>query len=339
MGLEQKKAQRVSEERLACHGITVTFGGLIALSDVDLAVPPGSIVGLIGPNGAGKSTLFGVMSGLLRPSHGQVLLHGHDVTEVPPEGRFARGMARTFQKPELFFDLTVREHFLLAHRARNAKRRLWSDMLTLAGFRSDRPDERSRIDALVELLGLGALAHRQVMGLPLGWARLVELGRALASSPTVLLLDEPSSGLDFSATKQFERTLRTVAVERGVSVLLVEHDVDLVMRLCSLVHVLDSGTLIASGPPDEIRANPEVRVAYLGNDASTGQTAIGRRGDVACVTDNRQANPPTESPSWRARRGSSTPIGADTAIGGGPQRLGVQRDAVSITATDLVSGG
>jgi len=328
----------LSEERLACHGITVTFGGLIALSDVDLEVPPASIVGLIGPNGAGKSTLFGVISGLLRPSRGQVLLHGHDVTELAPEGRFARGMARTFQQPELFLDLTVREHFLLAHRARHAKRRLWSDMLTLAGFRSDRPDERAHIDTLVEVLGLRSLAHRQVAGLPLGWARLVELGRALAASPTVLLLDEPSSGLDSSATKQFEKTLRTVVVERGVSVLLVEHDVDLVMRLCSLVHVLDSGTMIASGPPDEIRANPKVRSAYLGDDASTGQTAIGRRGDVARASDNRQANRPTESSSGRAQPGSPTPRGAHSAIGDGPQLPGAQRDAVSITATDLVSG-
>ena len=316
----------MSEARLACHGVTVTFGGLIALDDVDLAVPPAGIVGLIGPNGAGKSTLFGVISGLLRPSQGRVLLDGEDVTEVPPEGRFARGMARTFQHPELFGDLTARQHLQLAHRARYAKRRIWSDMLTLAGFRAAGPEERSRIDALVELLGLGPLANRQVMGLPLGWARLVELGRALAASPTILLLDEPSSGLDSSATKQFEKTLRTAALEQGMSVLLVEHDVELVMRLCSIIHVLDSGTLIASGPPDEIRANPAVRVAYLGDDASPGRPAVSCQASepsVAARTQqlsagDRQMNPPAESPSWGARHDSSPRVGADSAIEHGP---------------------
>ena len=249
------------------------FGGVIALDDVDLVVPPASIIGLIGPNGAGKSTLFGVISGLIRPSHGRVLLHGLDVTETPPEGRASRGLARTFQHPELFGDLTAREHLLLADRIKHTKRRIWSDMFTLAGFRAIRSDERNRVDALVELLGLRPLADRSAIGLPLGWARLVELGRALAASPTVLLLDEPASGLDSSTTRRFESTLRTVALERGMSVLLVEHDIELVMRLCSIIHVLDSGTLIASGSPDEIRANPAVRVAYLGDDAAPCQAA------------------------------------------------------------------
>jgi len=239
----------------------------MALDDVDVVVPPGTIVGLIGPNGAGKSTLFSVMSGLMRPSRGSVLLDGQDVTDAPPEGRAARGMARTFQHPELFGDLTARQHLVLADRVKHTKRRVWSDMFTMAGFRSGGPDERSRVDALVELLGLGPLADKPATGLPLGWARLVELGRALAASPTVLLLDEPSSGMGSSETKRFESTLRTVATERDISVLLVEHDVELVLRLCSVIHVLESGTLIASGRPDEIRANPAVRVAYLGEGA------------------------------------------------------------------------
>ncbi len=245
----------------------------MALDGIDLAVPQANIVGLMGPNGAGKSTLFAVLSGLLHPSHGRVLLDGQDVTDTPPERRAALGMARTFQFPELFCSLTVREHFLLADRVRHSKRRIWSDMFTMGGFRAGRADERVRVDALLELLGLGPLVDRLAVGLPLGWARLVELGRALAASPTILLLDEPSSGLGSAELSRFESTLRTVARDQDIAVLVVEHDVDLVMRLCSIVHVLDSGTLIASGRPDEIRANPAVRMAYLGENASSGQAS------------------------------------------------------------------
>jgi ABC-type branched-subunit amino acid transport system ATPase component len=270
---ESARGRSMSEARLACYGVTVRFGGLAALRDVDLAVLPASIVGLVGPNGAGKSTLFGVMSGLVRPSRGRVLLSGEDVTDTRPQVRAARGLARTFQHPELFAGLTVREHLVLAHRAKYAKRRIWSDILTMGSLRAGDPDERTRVDELIDLLGLGPVAAHPALGLPLGWARLVEVGRALAASPTVLLLDEPSSGLDSSETEQFESTLRQVMVERGISVLLVEHDVELVMRISSTVYVLDFGALIASGPPEEVRANPAVRAAYLGGDVSAGESA------------------------------------------------------------------
>jgi ABC-type branched-subunit amino acid transport system ATPase component len=252
--------------RLACAGITVNFGGLIAVSDVALEVPGGAIVGLVGPNGAGKTTVFGVLSGLLRPSHGWVALDGEDITDARPQVRAARGLARTFQHPELFTGLSVRDHLVLAYRAKHAKRRVWSDLVTMGSLRKPEAAEDQAVDDLVELLGLGPVAHRQALGLPLGQARLVELGRALAASPTVVLLDEPSSGLDTAETAQFEATLRKVSRERDLSVLLVEHDVDLVMRLSSRVYVLDFGLLIASGPPDDIRADPAVRAAYLGEE-------------------------------------------------------------------------
>jgi branched-chain amino acid transport system ATP-binding protein len=202
-----------------------------------------------------------------------VLLEGEDVTDTRPQVRAALGLARTFQRPELFTGLTVREHLVLAYRAKHTKRRVWSDLCTMGSLRSGEPDERARVDELVEQVGMGRLADRPVVGLPLGAARLVELGRALASSPTVLLLDEPSSGLDSSETDQFESTLREVALERGISVLLVEHDVELVMRMCSIVYVLDFGAIIASGPPDEVRTNPAVRAAYLGEGASASESA------------------------------------------------------------------
>ena len=256
----------MTEPRLECSGITVRFGGLVALDAVDVAVPAGEIVGLVGPNGAGKSTLFAVLSGLLRPARGQVLLSGEDVTAARPQVRAARGLARTFQHPELFPGLTVRDHLVLAYRVRHARRRIWSDLVAVGSLRPTDAEERRNVDGLVELLGLGPVAEHPAAGLPLGTARLVELGRALATSPTVLLLDEPSSGLTAVETQQFEATLRRVAADNGASILLVEHDVDLVMRLCSEVNVLDFGRLIAHGTPAEVRADPLVRAAYLGEE-------------------------------------------------------------------------
>ena len=263
---------------------------MAAIDEVSLAVPPAEIVGLVGPNGAGKSTLFGVLSGLLRPVRGTVTLDGTDVTHARPQVRAAHGLARTFQHPELFTGLTVREHLVLAYRIKHARRRTWSDLFTLGSLRRSDPAERSAVDGLIELLGLGPVAMRSALGLPLGSARLLELGRALAVSPTVVLLDEPSSGLDSAETEQFEQSLRLVNRERQISVLLVEHDVDLVMRLCSSIHVLDFGVLIASGTPEEIHANPTVRAAYLGEHFSTdGQPPEVEAREVDETTEAREA--------------------------------------------------
>lgn len=252
--------------RLACSGVTVRFGGLVALDAVDVAVPRAEIVGLVGPNGAGKSTLFAVLSGLLTPDHGRVTMAGEDVTGARPQARAARGLARTFQHPELFPGLTVRDHLVLAHRVRHTRRRVWADLIALGSLRPADKAERRSIDELIQLLGLGPIADRMAAGLPLGTARVVELGRALATSPSVLLLDEPSSGLTAAETEQFEATLRRVANDDGASILLVEHDVDLVMRLCDSVNVLDFGRLIAHGTPAQVRADPLVRAAYLGEE-------------------------------------------------------------------------
>jgi branched-chain amino acid transport system ATP-binding protein len=250
--------------RIEARGVSMRFGGLVALSDVDIAVPAGSIVGLVGPNGAGKSTLFGVLSGLLRPSAGSVLMDGQDVTRRSPRDRAARGLARTFQHPELFSGLTVREHLVLAYRVRHAKGRIWSDLVTGRGLRRAPAAEDERVDALLDALHLNGLRDRPVVGLPLGTSRLVEIGRALAVDPNVLLLDEPSSGLDTRETEDLAGTLRRIVAEHGVSLLLVEHDVDLVLGMCHEVHVLDFGAKISAGRPEAIRADPAVRAAYLG---------------------------------------------------------------------------
>jgi len=259
-------APPVSTARLAARGVTVRFGGLVALDSVDLDVPAQSIVGLVGPNGAGKSTLFGVLSGLLRPAAGSVLMDGEDVTGASPQLRARRGLARTFQHPELFTSLTVREHVILGYRVRHAKARIWTDLIDGRGFRRAPRAEVARVDELVDALSLGDIQHLPAAGLPLGMSRLVEVARALAVDPRVLLLDEPSSGLDVRETEELAATLRRVVSDHGVSLLLVEHDVPLVLGMCDQVHVLDFGIKIAAGTPAQIRSDPAVRAAYLGEE-------------------------------------------------------------------------
>jgi branched-chain amino acid transport system ATP-binding protein len=251
---------------LQARDVTVRFGGLVALSDVSISVPPATIVGLVGPNGAGKTTLFHVVSGLLRPQRGEVYLSGKRVTRATPAKRARLGLARTFQQLELFMGLTTREHIVLGYRVRHAHRRLWSDLLTAGALHRESREEQQRVDHLVDLLGLTSVAGTQVASLPLGTARRVEVGRALATDPSIVLLDEPSSGLDLNETAQLSAALRTVAAEEQVSMLLVEHDVAMVLGLSSFVSVLDFGECIAEGTPDEIRINPAVRAAYLGDD-------------------------------------------------------------------------
>jgi len=251
---------------LSAHGVTVRFGGLTALSAVDISIPAGALVGLVGPNGAGKTTLFGVMSGLLHPNKGHVNLLGTDVTKASCETRARLGLARTFQQPELFLDLTVREHLVLAYRVRHYRSRLWKDVFTAGCLKRPDPAETERVDSLLELLSLDEVAHQPVRVLPLGTSRLVEVGRALATAPAVVLLDEPSAGLDRHETERLSGALRRTVMEEKVSLLLVEHDVAMVLSLTSEIYVLDFGSVIAQGPPADIRENPQVRAAYLGDE-------------------------------------------------------------------------
>jgi branched-chain amino acid transport system ATP-binding protein len=251
---------------LEARDITVRFGGLVALSEVSIAVPHAAIAGLVGPNGAGKTTLFGVVSGLLRPQQGEVLLGGRRITRLSPTRRARLGLARTFQHLELFMGLTAREHILLGYRIRHERRRLWSDLVSAAALRHPARDERDRVDYLVELLGLADVADALASSLPMGTSRRVEVARALATAPSVVLLDEPSAGLDAGETAQLSDALRRVVDEEQVSMLVVEHDVAMVLALSSTVTVLDFGICIAQGAPERIRVDPAVREAYLGDD-------------------------------------------------------------------------
>jgi ABC-type branched-subunit amino acid transport system ATPase component len=262
---------------LSATGVTVRFGGLLALSDVGLEVPTGTIIGLVGPNGAGKSTLFAVLSGLLRPVSGRVFLRGKDVTNASPQVRARLGLARTFQQPELFLGLTVREHVVLAHRVRFSRQRLWRDMMDPRSLFPPGREENERVDQLLELLDLTHVARASVGALPLGTSRLVEIARALATRPDVVLLDEPLSGLDIRESENLASVFRRVVAnqEHKVSLLMVEHDVATVLSLSSRIFVLDFGELIASGTPNEIRNNAAVKSAYLGDDDSTATTGVG----------------------------------------------------------------
>jgi branched-chain amino acid transport system ATP-binding protein len=244
----------------AAH-ITKRFAGIAALDDLSLSVERGEPVGLIGPNGAGKTTFFNCLLGMLRPDRGRVIFNGRDITRLPVYKRARLGFGRTFQRVELFTGTTVRDHLLVAERARLGTGRLWRDVLNLS-----RPtrDEQSRVGHTLELLGLADVADRPIESLSLGRGRLVELGRALMTEPKILLLDEPSSGLDQRETMDLVSTLQEVQRERDTAILLVEHDVEMVQSFASRLYVLDFGVVIAAGPTGDVMSEDAVRKAYLG---------------------------------------------------------------------------
>ena len=267
---------------LAADDVTVRFGGVVALDRVSLAVPVGSTVGLVGPNGAGKTTLFGVLSGLLRPKAGRVTISGVDVTRRSPQTRARRGLSRTFQRMELFTELTVREHLVLARRVKEGRERLLGIVRDLSGFgERPGPGEDEAVDAILALLALDGLADRPALSVPLGTGRLLEVGRALAAEPTVMLLDEPSSGLDVHETEQLGDALRRVREERGIAFVLVEHNVEFVLGLSDRVTVLDFGRVLTEGTPDEIRQSPEVQAAYFGAPLETNDEPSAGSEEVA----------------------------------------------------------
>jgi branched-chain amino acid transport system ATP-binding protein len=237
------------------------FAGITALSEASLRVDENEIVGLIGPNGAGKTTLFDCIYGLLRPDRGTVHFCGRDLAGLRIHQRARLGIGRTFQRVELFIGTSVRDHLLVAERARHGTGGLVRD---LTGRGRPTAVEHERAEAVLDLLGLDELADRPIEALSLGRARLVELGRALMIDPRLLLLDEPSSGLDGDETAEMGEVLGRVRAERGLSILLVEHDVGLVRSVTSRLYVLDFGTLIAEGSTEAVLGDDAVRRAYLG---------------------------------------------------------------------------
>lgn len=255
------------ETLLAADDLKVTFSGITALSDVSIDVGEHELAGLIGPNGAGKTTLFNCLFGVLKPDRGEVRFAGRRVSGLPTYRRARLGLGRTFQRIELFTGMTPREHLLLAEQACRGGGAVWRDIVGVGGPTAD---QRDRADATLELLGLADCGDQPIESLSLGRARLVEVGRALMTEPRLLLLDEPSSGLDRTETRALTDTLKRVHGDRGIALLLVEHDVEMVRQLVQRTYVLDFGTVIAEGPTADVLADPRVREAYLGGLATAG---------------------------------------------------------------------
>jgi branched-chain amino acid transport system ATP-binding protein len=252
--------------RLEGLGIVKRYGGLTAVDDVTVTTEPGVIAALIGPNGAGKTTLFQCLTGSERPDGGCVLLDGRDITRAAPDARARMGVGRTFQRLAVFPTMTVADNLGVGAENRTSAPaivRVGALLLGILGFPiEDEKAHQRRVDEVVDQLGLQEVRGELAGSLPTGTLRLVELGRALCHDPTVMLLDEPASGLDTAETRQFQSVLRSVAAT-GVAILLVEHDMDLVFHVADRVFAMAEGRLLADGSPDEVRRNPDVREAYL----------------------------------------------------------------------------
>ena len=251
------------EPLLSARGVSKHFGGVTALADYQVEIPAGILMGLIGPNGAGKTTVFNILSGVLPPSQGRVLLRGRDITELKPHQKARLGIARTFQNIRLFPSLSVLDNVKIALHMRRGKG-LWPTLLHTPGFRRSEREMHARAGEYLELLGLDQVAREEAGNLPYGLQRRVEIARALATDPALLLLDEPAAGMNPNETAELVEVIRRIHAEYGLTIFLVEHDMKLVMALCQRIQVLEQGRVLALGTPQEIRADRRVVEAYLG---------------------------------------------------------------------------
>ncbi|WP_419917887.1 ABC transporter ATP-binding protein [Candidatus Poriferisocius sp.] len=249
---------------LAVEGVTVRFGGVVAVDDVTMSVLPGQIRGLIGPNGAGKTTLFDSITGVNIPTAGSIRLEGKELSGRPATWRARRGIRRTFQRQQPFGWLSVADNVLTALEWEGGGGGIAADLLALPSRRRVEARRRRRVDEVLELCGLVDIRDTPAGELPIARARMVELARAVVSRPKLLLLDEPTSGIEHEEAAQLGGIIQTIRAEDRCSVLLVEHDVAFVMSQCDRITVLNLGRVIGEGSPEEVRSNPAVRDAYLG---------------------------------------------------------------------------
>ena len=247
---------------LAAENLAIEFGGVKAVDGVSFAVRPAEIFAIIGPNGAGKTTLFNLISGLYRPRHGRVLLAGEDVTGRPAHALAQSGLSRTFQNLQVFLRMGAAENVMVG-RHRHERRNVLAHLLALPSVRRQNRDTRRHAEALLARVGLAGLADRPAGTLPYGALKRLEIARALASEPKILLLDEPAAGCNPVETEEIDAIIRGIARD-GVAVVLVEHDMRLVMNVSDRIHVLSSGRTLTEGTAAEVRANPAVIEAYLG---------------------------------------------------------------------------
>ncbi len=255
---------------LACQGVTLRFGGLVALEAVSFSVQPGKLLAVLGPNGAGKSSLFNCINGVYKPQEGSVTLGGVDITRWAPHRRAHAGLARTFQNLALFDELSVLDN-LMAARNHLMKRGPIAGMLWLGGARREELAHRERVEEIIDFLDLAPMRHARVAALAYGWRKRVELGRALCMEPKVLLLDEPVAGMNQEETEAMARYILDLRDEWGVTQVLVEHNLGVVMDIADQVVVLDFGKVIADGTPDEVEKIPAVIAAYLGEQRSSAR--------------------------------------------------------------------
>jgi branched-chain amino acid transport system ATP-binding protein len=267
--------------------VSKSFGGVAAVAEASFAVEPGRIFGLIGPNGAGKTTLFNLVSGVYRPSAGRVFLAGKDVTALPPHRRARLGLARTFQTPQIFHHMTALENVMVgAHRHLDA--RVLPAIARLAGFRAAEAGCHDAAAALMERLGLSRFAGIEAGALPYGALKRLEVARAMASRPSLLLLDEPAAGLNAAEADEMMDVLRAV-LAAGVTIVLIEHNMRLVMGLAERVLVLVSGRVLVEGAPAEIQRHPEVVAAYLGAAAPEAAAPAAAAAATAAMRERRRA--------------------------------------------------
>jgi branched-chain amino acid transport system ATP-binding protein len=266
-GLNPKTAVGADEENegLVLEELSIHFGGLKAVDRVSFEVPPASIVGLIGPNGSGKSTILNLVSRIYRPTSGNMHFNGQDLAPVRAHEAAQRGISRTFQNLRLFRTMSVRDNLLVGCTARTKAGFVSSALRFPASSREER-DTAEKVELIADLIGIRSLLDTPAGVLSYGGQKLVELGRALAAEPQLLLLDEPVAGMNAGEKEGFAQVLSRLLREKRFSILLVEHDMPLVMGICEIIHVLDFGQLIASGPPQLVQEHPRVLEAYLGVD-------------------------------------------------------------------------